>query len=243
MARLPRFVLPEYPQHVIQRGHNAQRILFDEADYWFLWERLGAGAAKFQCDIHAYVLMPTHLHLVVTPHAQDGIGKMMQYVGRYYVQYFNQRYDCTGTLWDGRYRATLIDPSQWLNTCARYVEQNPIRAGLVTEAGAYDWSSHGANCGGREDTLVCPHPAYLALGRSIRARQAAWRTLVAEPLPPGDLERIRSATNKAWVLGDQEFCAEIETKLNRRATPRARGGDRRSAAYRQQAAAAGSAEA
>ena len=178
MARLPRFVLPDYPQHVIQRGNNAQRILFDEADYWFLWERLGAGAAKFHCDIHAYVLMPTHLHLVVTPHAEDGIGKMMQYVGRYYVRYFNQRYDRTGTLWDGRYRATLLDPRRWLNTCARYVEQNPVRAGLVTEAGAYDWSSHGANCGGREDTLVCPHPAYLALGRSIRARQEAWRALV-----------------------------------------------------------------
>jgi putative transposase len=242
MARLPRFVLPDYPQHVIQRGNNAQSVLFDEADYWFLWECLGAGATKFHCDIHAYVLMPTHLHLVATPHAEDSIGKMMQYVGRYYVRYFNQRYDRTGTLWDGRYRATLLNPRQYLNTCARYVEDNPVRAGLVTEAGAYDWSSHGANAGGREDTLVHPHPAYLALGRSIRARQAAWRALFAQPLAEADLASIRAATNKAWVLGDADFCAEVEAKLNRRTTPRARGGDRRSAAYRQQAAAAQSAE-
>jgi putative transposase len=238
MARLPRFILPDYPQHVIQRGSNAQRILFDEADYWFLWERLGAGATKFHCDIHAYVLMPTHLHLVVTPRTVDGIGKMMQYVGRYYVRYFNQRYERTGTLWDGRYRATLIDPRRWLNTCARYVEQNPVRTGLVTEPGAYDWSSHGANAGGREDTLVHPHPEYLGLGRSTRARQEAWGTLSAEPLDGADLEAIRAATNKAWVLGDPDFCAEMEDKLNRRTTPRARGGDRRSAAYRQNAAAA-----
>lgn len=238
MARLPRFVLPDYPQHVIQRGNNGQRILFDEADYWFLWERLGAGAAKFHCDIHAYVLMPTHLHLVVTPRTLDGIGKMMQFVGRFYVRYFNQRYGHTGTLWDGRYRATLIDPRRWLNTCARYIEQNPVRAGLVTEPGAYDWSSHGANVGGREDILVHAHPEYLGLGRNTRARQNAWRTLSVEPLPEADLESIRAATNKAWVLGDQDFCTEIEAKLDRRATPRARGGDRRSAAYRQSAAAA-----
>ena len=222
--------------------NNAQRILFDEADYWFLWERLGAGAAKFQCDIHAYVLMPTHLHLVVTPHAEDGIGKMMQYVGRYYVQYFNQRYDCTGTLWDGRYRATLIDPRRWLNTCARYVEQNPIRAGLVTEAGAYDWSSHGANCGGREDTLVCPHPAYLALGRSIRARQAAWRTLVGRA-PAGGRPGAHPLRHQQGMGpgGPGLLCRDRGEAQPPRHTPGPRRRPR-SAAYRQQAAAARSAE-
>lgn len=233
MARLPRFVLPEYPQHVIQRGNNGQRILFDEADYWFLWERLGAGADKFKCDIHAYVLMPNHFHLLLTPHSENGLGKLMQYVGRYYVRYFNERYERTGTLWDGRYRATLVDPKDYANTCARYIEDNPVRARLVKDAASYDWSSFGAHATGRDDALVHPHPEYLALGRSARARQDAWRALFAKPLVPDLLERIRSATNKAWVLGDAEFCAEIEAHLNRRATPRARGGDRRSAAYRQ----------
>jgi putative transposase len=233
MARLPRFVLPDYPQHVVQRGNNGQRILFDEPDYWFLWERLGAGAGKFACDIHAYVLMPNHFHLLITPHSENGVGKLMQYIGRYYVQYFNQRYERTGTLWDGRYRATLVDPVGYFTTCARYVEENPVRAGLVKEAGAYDWSSYGAHAAGRDDPLVRHHPAYLALGRSARARQDAWRALFARRMEPALLERIRAATNKAWVLGDAEFCAEVEDKLNRRATPRARGGDRRSAAYRQ----------
>jgi putative transposase len=239
MARLPRFVLPEYPQHVIQRGNNGQRILFDEADYWFLWERLGAAADKFRCDIHAYVLMPNHFHLLITPHSENGLGKLMQYVGRYYVRYFNERYDRTGTLWDGRYRATLIDPKGYANSCARYIEENPVRAGLVKDTAAYDWSSYGAHALGREDGLVRPHTGYLALGRSARARQDAWRALFDKPMNPSLLERVRSATNKAWVLGDTAFCAEIEAHLNRRATPRARGGDRRSAAYRLRLAQAG----
>jgi len=238
MARLPRFVLPEYPQHVIQRGNNGQRILFDEADYWFLWERLGAGADKFRCDIHAYVLMPNHFHLLITPHSENGLGKLMQYVGRYYVRYFNERYERTGTLWDGRYRATLLDPKGYVNACSRYIEDNPVRAGLVKEAGAYDWSSYGLHAGGRDDALVRPHAEYLALGRSARARQEAWRAMFASPMDAALLERIRSSTNKAWVLGGADFCAEIEAHLNRRATPRARGGDRRSAAYRQSLAQA-----
>jgi putative transposase len=239
MARLPRFVLPDYPQHVIQRGNNGQRILFDETDYWFLWERLGAGANKFKCDIHAYALMPSHFHLLITPHSDDGLGKLMQYVGRYYVRYFNERYGRTGTLWDGRYRATLVDPKGYSNACARYLEENPVRARLVKDAAGYDWSSYGAHATGREDALVHPHPEYLALGRSARARQDAWRALFDAPMDPALLERIRSATNKAWVLGSPEFCAEVEAILNRRASPRARGGDRRSAAYRQGLAQAG----
>ena len=233
MARLPRFVFPEYPQHVIQRGNNGQRILFDEGDYWFLWERLRAAAEKFNCDVHAYVLMPTHFHLLMTPHTENGLGKLMQYVGRYYVRYFNQRYSRTGTLWDGRYRATLVDPKGFFKDCAHYIEENPVRVGLVKGARAYDWSSYGAHAMGREDALVSPHAEYLALGRSARARHDAWRALLASPMDPAVVERIRSATNKAWVLGDAEFCAEIEAHLNRRANPRARGGDRRSAAYRQ----------
>jgi len=153
---------------VIQRGNNRQPILFDEADYWHLWEYLSTAAAKFRCDVHAYCLMPNHFHLLLTPWQEDGIGKLMQFVGRYYVQYFNRRYDRTGTLWEGRYRATLLDPNAYLFPCSHYVEQNPIR----------------------------------------------------------------DATNKAWVLGDDAFCQELEGRINRRTSPQPRGGDRRSAAYR-----------
>jgi putative transposase len=237
MARLPRFILPGYPQHVIQRGNNRQRILFDEEDYWFLWGRLRDAAAKFGCDIHAYVLMPTHFHLLLTPWDETGIGKLMQYVGRYYVQHVNIRYERTGTLWEGRYRATLLDPSKFLLAISRYVELNGVRAGLVTDPAAYDWSSYAANARGEIDELVTPHAEYRKLGRTPKARAAAYRARFDSQLAPSLIERIRAATNKAWVLGDAQFCDSIEAKLNRRPLPRRRGGDRRSATYRRSAAA------
>lgn len=240
MARLPRFVLPGYPQHVIQRGNNRQIILYDEEDYWFLWEKLIGAAKKFRCDIHAYVLMPTHFHVLLTPWEEDGIGKMMQHLGRYYVRYFNQRRGRTGTLWEGRYRATLLNPQAFLLACSRYVELNPVRAGLAESPADYDWSSYGFNAEGREDELVTPHPLYRKLGRSREARQDAYRESFAEPLDDALLARIRDATNKAWVLGDDAFCRTLGEHLNRRPTPRPRGGDRRSAAYRRAVATANS---
>ena len=188
MARLPRFVLPGYPQHVIQRGNNRQQILFEEQDYWFLWEKIGAAADKFQCQVHAYVLMPNHFHLLLTPLSEDGIGKLMQYVGRYYVQFFNGRYDRTGTLWEGRYRGTLVDPAHFLLPVSRYVESNPVRHGLVKEPGDYAWSSYGANALGNDDPLVKPHPAYEKLGRSHKARQTAYAKGLRDPARRGPID-------------------------------------------------------
>jgi len=237
MARLPRFVLPGYPQHVIQRGNNRQQILVEEADYWFLWEKLASAAEKFQCDIHAYILMPNHFHLLLTPWREDGIGKLMQYIGRYYVHYFNRRYERTGTLWEGRYRATLLDPGTYLLPCSRYIELNAVRAGLVDDPRDYGWSSYAYNALGTEDKLVAPHTSYQRLGNSLKARQRAYRKRFEEPLDKALLTQIRNATNKAWLLGDEAFIRSIESKLNRRATPRPRGGDRRSAAYRKSVAA------
>ncbi|MCF1183057.1 transposase [Marichromatium gracile] len=238
MARLPRFVLPGYPQHVIQRGNNRQRILFEEDDYWFIWEKLKAATEKFQCSIHAYVLMPNHFHLLLTPHQDNGIGKLMQYVGRYYVQYFNARYERTGTLWEGRYRATLLDPKDYLLPVSLYIESNAVRAGLVDHPADYGWSSHGANALGEDDPLTTPHTEYNRLGRSMKARREHYARLAETPVGEPLLGRIRDSTNKAWVLGDDAFCTRIATALNRRPQPRPRGGDRRSAAYRRRAAAA-----
>ena len=232
MARLPRFVLPGYPQHVIQRGNNRQQILFEEEDYWFIWEKLGLAAEQFQCEIHAYVLMPNHFHLLLTPHLENGIGRLMQSVGRYYVQYFNARYERTGTLWEGRYRATLVDPRTALLPVCHYVEANPVRAGLVAQPADYAWSSYGANAAGNDDPLVTPHREYERLGRSLKARRTAYAEAAEAPLADDRLKEIRDATNKAWVLGDAAFCQQIESQLNRRALPRPRGGDHRSAAYR-----------
>lgn len=233
MARLPRFMLPGFPQHVIQRGNNRQFIVRDEDDYWFLWSRLRDAAARFHCDIHAYVLMPDHFHLLLTPWQEDGIGKLMQHTGRYLAQHINGRYQRSGTLWEGRYRATLLDPANFLLPISRYIETNAVRAALVADPGDYDWSSHGANALGIEDELVTPHPIYLALGERAERRQHIYRAFFRFPLSEALITRVRESTNKAWVLGDSRFCRALEGKLNRRARPRARGGDRRSAAYRQ----------
>jgi putative transposase len=233
MARMPRFELPGYPQHIIHRGNNRQPILQDEDDYWELWGRLRDAAAKHACAIHAYVFMPDHIHLLLTPRREHGIGKLMQLIGRHYVRYVNQRYSRTGTLWDGRYRATLLDPDAYLLAVGRYIETNPVRAGLVSAPEDYDWSSYAANALGVEDEVVTPHPLYQALGPSAEQRCSVYQAGFEEPIEDALLKRIREATNKAWVLGDDAFCNAVETQLDRRTQPRQRGGDRRSAAYRQ----------
>jgi putative transposase len=194
---------------------------------------MAVAADKFQCEIHAYVLMPNHFHLLISSHLENGIGKLMQYVGRYYVQHFNQRHNRTGTLWEGRYRATLVDPKHHLLPVAHYIEANPVRAGLVDRPADYGWSSYGANAEGGDDALVTPHREYERLGRSAKSRREAYARQAETALTESQLKEIRDATNKAWVLGEADFCQEIEALLNRRALPRPRGGDRRSATYRQ----------
>jgi Transposase and inactivated derivatives len=237
MARLPRFTLPDYPQHVVQRGNNGMTILHDEDDYWVLWSTLRDAAQKFACAVHAYVLMPNHFHLLLTPTRSNGVGKLMQYTGRYYVQHANRRYGRTGTLWDGRYRATLVEPDAFLLPVSRYIELNPVRSGIVDAPAAYEWSSYGANALGTDDVLVSPHASYRALGRDEAARRAAYAQAFATPLAPAFVQRLRDATNKAWVLGGDDFCREVEGQLHRRTRPQPRGGDRRSAAFRRALAA------
>lgn len=228
MARQPRFVIPGQPQHVIQRGNNRPEIFCAEQDYQFYLEKLAAAAKKFQCDIHAYVLMTNHVHLLVTPHLENGIGKMMQMFGRYYVQYFNYSYQRTGILWEGRYRATVIDSEQYLLACMRYIELNPVRAGMVSHPSEYPWSSYRCNAVGEEDSLVCPHREFRKLGQTGEERQSAYRQLFRSRIPDITLDEIRTATNKAWVLGGGRFQERIQKQLNRRVAPVARGGDRKS---------------
>ena len=159
MARLPRFVIPGQPQHVIVRGNNREPIFYAEEDYRFYLEKLQQACEKHQCDLHAYVLMTNHVHLLITPHTEDGISKSLQMLGRYYVQYFNHTYQRTGTLWEGRYKATLIDSERYLLTCYRYIELNPVRAeGMVDHPSEYPWSSYRYNVVGESDPLVVPHP-------------------------------------------------------------------------------------
>lgn len=232
MARLTRFILPGHPQHVIQRGNNREPIFCQEADYQFYLEKLFDLCQKHQCDLHAYVLMTNHTHLLITPHSNEGLGKVMQGVGRYYVQYFNYTYQRTGTLWEGRYKATLLDSEQYLLTCMRYIELNPVRAEMVNHPREYPWSSYHYNALGYEEELVTPHPVYKRLGKSPKEHQAGYRSLFKQHIRDHALEELREATNKAWVLGNDRFRSQVETQLNRQAAPKARGGDRRSKVYR-----------
>ena len=233
MARLPRFVIPGQPQHVIVRGNNRIPIFCADEDYRFYLEKLKQACDKHQCDVHAYVLMTNHVHLLITPHTEQGIGKVMQMLGRYYVQYFNHAYQRTGTLWEGRYKATLIDSEQYLLTCYRYIELNPVRAeGMVDHPSEYPWSSYRFNALGQADDLVAPHHEYQRLGKDETERQAAYRALFKTHISERTLTDIREATNKSWVLGSSYFKEQIEQQLNRRVTPSARGGDRKSEAYR-----------
>ncbi|MDX2349630.1 MAG: transposase [Porticoccus sp.] len=233
MARLPRFVIPGQPQHVIVRGNDRQPIFYADEDYRFYLEKLKQACDKHQCDLHAYVLMTNHVHLLMTPHTEQGIGKVMQMLGRYYVQYFNYTYERTGTLWEGRYRATLIDSERYLLTCYRYIELNPVRAqDMVDHPSKYPWSSYGYNAMGQTDDNVTPHSEYLSLGKLAEDRQRAYRGLFKTHIADKTLEEIREATNRAWVLGSSGFKAYVEEQVGRRSGPLLRGGDRKSEAYR-----------
>lgn len=232
MARLPRFVIPGQPQHVIVRGNNRSEIFCADADYQFYLEKLQLACEQHSCDVHAYVLMTNHVHLLITPHEEQSLSKVLQKLGRYYVQYYNYCYQRTGTLWEGRYKATLIDSAAYLLTCMRYIELNPVRAGMVAHPSEYRWSSYHYNALGRADVLLTQQLEYRRLGKTDEARQAAYRQLFKYHIPENSLAEIRDATNKAWVLGNDRFKQRIQQQLERRVEPAARGGDRKSAQFR-----------
>lgn len=233
MARMPRYVIPGQPQHVIQRGNNRQPIFGADSDYNFYLEKLKDASKKHECDIHAYVLMTNHVHLLVSPQQDNSIGKMMQTVGRYYVQYFNHCYHRTGTLWEGRYKATLIDTELYLLTCMRYIELNPVRAtGIVDHPSEYPWSSYHFNALGDSDSLITQHDEYTRLAMTSEKRQTVYRELFKNHIPDMTLDAIREATNKAWILGDERFKVKMKSLLCRSVESVGHGGDRKSEGYR-----------
>ncbi len=229
MARLPRFVIVDQPQHVIVRGNNRDPIFYRDEDYQFYLKKLKQACDKHNCDLHAYVLMTNHTHFLITPHTKDGIGKVIQMIGRYYVQYFNSTYERTGTLFEGRYKATLIDSEHYLLTCYRYIELNPVRANDMTDHPSdYPWSSYHYNALGESDECITPHAIYMKLGKNNLQRQKEYRGLFKARISKKTLNEIRESTNKAWVLGNSSFKEKIQLQLNRRTTALKRGGDHKS---------------
>jgi putative transposase len=219
MARQPRFFVKGQPLHVIQRGNNRAEIFRDASDCRFFLQCLCDAIHRHDVRIHAYVLMTNHLHLLATPGKPQSLPGTMQAVGRRYVQHYNTRHQRTGTLWEGRYRATLIDSEQYLLTCMRYIELNPVRAGLVGHPGEHCWSSYSANAEARIDLLVTPHDVYQRLSPSPEGRTEAYLALFQTALPDGEIDAVRYATNRNWVLGDETFTRRIESLTGRRGRP------------------------
>ncbi len=218
MARLPRYIIPGQPQHIIQRGNNRQVIFAADADYPFFRDALVAAADKHDLRIHAYVWMTNHLHLLATPGQEDSIGKVFQSAARKYVQYFNHTYSRSGTLWEGRYRATVVDSERYLLTVMRYIELNPVRAGMVVHPADYPWSSYafnGLGARGPNTDWLIPHEQYLRLAADSGLRQKAYRELFKTAVSGEDLTVIREATHKGWALGSDRFKTEIEALTNR----------------------------
>ncbi|MGC1172770.1 REP-associated tyrosine transposase [Polaromonas sp.] len=216
MARLPRLSLPGYPHHVIQRGNNRQAIFSSPADYQTLLDLIEESAKKSGVAIHAYVLMVNHFHLLVTPETADSLPRMMQAVGRRYVRCFNDSHGRSGTLWEGRYRSTLIQAETYLLACMAYMDLNPVRAGLVSEARDYPWSSHGHYAGLRNDKLVTPHPLFWGLGNTPFAREAIYADIVRAGVPAEQQAALTESTLGGWALGDAAFVAELQKRIERR---------------------------
>ncbi|HET7313254.1 transposase [Salinisphaera sp.] len=224
MPRLPRFHLIGVPQHVVQRGNNRQACFFDPDDYRFYLDRLQNAAAAAGVDVHAYVLMTNHVHLLVTPQRDSAVSKMMQSIGRSYVQYVNRRQQRTGTLWEGRYKASPVESERYLLTCYRYIELNPVRArNMANHPADYPWSSYHANAHGDGGHWLTPHPLYQRLGSTNQARQKAYCDLFAEAPSAETMREIRRSTQQGVVLGSERFRKEIEQATDVRATPRKRG--------------------
>jgi putative transposase len=201
MARGPRLFIPGLSQHVIQRGNNRGAVFVAPHEYRHLLALLCETSQKHCVGIHGYVLMTNHIHLIATPSSASGLPKMMQGLGSY-VRDFNRRHERTGTLFEGRYRASLIHDERYWLTCLRYIELNPVRAGLVPSPELYEWSSYGAHALGRLDPLLTPHPLLLEGGRTAADRQLAWQATCGAPIDDGTLFRIRHAIQASRPLKD-----------------------------------------
>ncbi|MEM7564161.1 MAG: transposase, partial [Pseudomonadota bacterium] len=188
---------------------------------------LDAAAFNYNLKVHAYVLMPNQVHILATPGQADSISRSVQSIGRNYVQYFNECHDSEGTIWEGRYRATVLDSKEYLLECCRLIEMNPVRAGLSKNPKDYPWSSYQFNASVQTSELITPHSTYLNLGSNDKERAAAYRTYLRQKMDPELIKKISEATLKGWALGDSRFIRKIEKATGRRATPLPKGRPKR----------------
>ncbi len=207
----------------MQRGHNREPCFFREEDYLTYLHWLGEALKETSCSLHAYALMSNHVHLLLTPKRAAAVPKLIISLGRRYVQYINRQHRRTGTLWESRYKSSLIQAATYLLTGMRYIELNPVRAAMVDDPAHYRWTSYRANALGQTSLLLIPHPVYLALGADDHARRAAYRGLFRPPLDEATLGAIRLALNQSQPLGNGRFHAKIERMTGQRREARPRG--------------------
>ena len=219
MPRRARLRLAGLPLHLIQRGNNRSACFYADEDYSLYLHHLEELSRKFRCAVHAYVLMTNHVHLLLTPARKDGPSLLMKHLGQRYVQYVNRTYRRSGTLWEGRFRSSIVQEQGYMLRCHCYIELNPVRAGMVRHPRDYRWSSYSSNGEGRPSRLLRPHEEYLALGRQEKERLVAYQALFRPELDPKELEEIRLAVNGGFALGNERFKAEIATMLGRRVEP------------------------
>lgn len=227
MARLPRLTVPGYPHHIIQRGNNRQPIFTGPGDYELLLALVDEHARKQRVAVHGYVLMTNHLHLLATPETEEGIPQLMQAVGRRYVRTYNLRHGRTGTLWEGRYKSTLIQAERYLLACMVYLDLNPVRAAMVADPADYAWSSHQHYIGRRVDKLVTPHPLYWELGNTPFAREQAYGSLVHAGISEELKRALTDSALRGWALGEPDYVAELQRRTERRVAPAKPGRPRR----------------
>ena len=219
MPRRSRIIVPDVPLHIIQRGNNRQSCFFADEDYLLYLDWLGQYATDAGCSIHAFVLMTNHVHLLLTAEKAESPGNLMKHLGQRYVQYINRTYKRSGTLWEGRYRSCIVQKQRYLLQCMQYIEMNPVRAEMVKHPADYRWSSFRANGQGEESALITHHSLYQSLGFTNMQRQRAYSELFGHAMDPGEIDKIRKATNGNFVLGNNRFEKEIGEMLGRRVSP------------------------
>ena len=218
-----RHVVPGQPHHIVQRGNDRQPIFRDDDDRRVFLTWLRDAARQLKVSIHAYVLMPNHLHLLASPGDAQGLSRMMQWIGRHYVPYFNRKYDRSGTLFEGRFKAIVVDAERYFMTCCCYIELNPVRAGLAAGAADFEWSSYAHHAGTKTDPLIVDHALYWALGNTPFQREAAYRAMVEQGLATTDVAAVTEATRKGWALASPQFRKNLEKHIERRVGPAKRG--------------------
>lgn len=219
MPRRARLAIAGIPWHIIQRGNNRSACFFREQDYLYYLEQLEEQARKFGCQVHAYCLMTNHVHLLVTPVEKESASLMMKHLGQRFVQYINRYHQRSGTLWEGRFRSCITHEEKYVMSCYRYIELNPVRAGMVPHPQDYRWSSYAVNGNGVKATLITPHSLYSGLAVTVEDRLEAYQKLVESASSEHEISAIRSATNGNYVLGTDQFRRKVERALGQRTYP------------------------